>query len=315
MRYRLLFIFALLFSTNAHAYREFHYWLWGNFYRVIEPDNFLTFPRRPALLLLHGCTQNSSDILDLTEISNAVDKHGFYVIVPEQHTSRNSDSCWNWFLPENQTAMYYGEPTFLRDLAINLLPFHAIDPNQIHLAGISAGGSMAVNLFALYPDSFAGLVTIGAAPFGIASDVKTALNLMSNGTNLTPEELGRRMHQARPIQLKTKRKFLIAHGDADIVVNHKNAESIFGALKIHADYLDDGKQNKSVKFKSTTKTVTGTQKHRATTTKTLSNKDWTIQQLTIHGLGHKWPGSNSKSVHADPYGPSLTNHLIQYLEL
>lgn len=316
MRFLLAFVisFVCFFATSsAHAYREFHYWSWGNYNRVIEPNDFLTYPRRPALLLLHGCRQNAADILDVSRLADWVDSHGFYLIIPEQHVSRNTDYCWNWFLPENQSTLYYGEPPFLRDLTTNLFPYHAIDPYQVYLVGMSAGASLAVNLFAMYPDSFAGLVTLAGAPFGVANDLPSAMDLITNGTALSGDELGKRMHQARPLNMKVERKILIAHGDADTRVNIKNGESLFGALKAHSDYLDDGKLNGSTKFKKTQKSTAGTTQTRATSSQILKGKFWSIEYLKIQGLGHQWPGSKSSSADADPYGPNLTEYLVNYL--
>jgi poly(hydroxyalkanoate) depolymerase family esterase len=267
------------------------------------------------LILLHGCKQTAEDILELSALKEQVDKHGFYIVIPEQHVARNAEHCWNWFLPENQTTAYYGEPALLRDLTINLFPIHAIDPNQIYVVGMSSGAGMAINMFSLFPDSFAGIVSLAGIPFGVAYDVNSAIDLINNGTALTDEELGKRMYQVRPLIMGGDRKVLLVHGDTDTRVDIKNSESLFGAFKVHADFLDDGKQNDSVDFKTSNRKRYGSQNAHSTTEHNAVSKHWSIRYLTVHGMGHQWPGSKAQSPHADPMGPSLSEYIINFLGL
>lgn len=306
---------SLCFSTSAWAFKQHDYWAWGNYYRVIEPDDSINYPRRPALVLLHGCKQTAAEILDVTGLAAMADEKGFYVIVPEQNTSRNSDHCWNWFLPQNQTLTSYGEPVFIRDIVSSLMPAHAIDLTKIYLVGMSAGAGMAMNLYALYPDVFAGAVGLAGIPFGIATGVESAMDLITQGPLIAPTEIAARMFRSHPVVIQAKRKILLVHGSSDTRVSPKNSSSLFESFKSYADLGDDGKANKSAQFKNTTRTSPGSFKAYPFVSYRAQSKYYDIELQTITGLAHQWPGSKAASPYSAPKGPGLTETLIKFLEL
>ena len=48
------------------------------------------------VVLLHGCTQDASDIARGTRLTSHSDRDGFIALLPEQPESANEKKCWNW---------------------------------------------------------------------------------------------------------------------------------------------------------------------------------------------------------------------------
>lgn len=314
-KFFLLLSISLLSVETAWSAKEHRYWYWSNPYRVLEPDDHMTYPRRPTLVLLHGCTQSSDEILEISGLRELVDDLGIYVIAPDQIKERNTHSCWNWFLPENQSTWSYGEPPFIRDLVFNILPFHAIDPDQIYLVGMSAGAGMAVNMMTLYPDSFAGVVTLAGVPFGVAKSLQEAQELLTKGSTQKAEDIANGMRSARAVRIKRDKKALFLHGTNDTRVIPQNTEMLYESFLHYADLADDGNLNGSQDFVTDTYAQKGPPTEFSWSRTTSKGENWIIEKRFLHGLEHKWPGSASKSPHAESRGPSFTKILIEFLDL
>ena len=67
---------------------------------------------------------------------------------------------------------------------------HNIDPSRIFVTGLSAGGAMTSVMLATYPEVFAAGAVIAGLPFGIASNVREALNGMMQSPSRPASELG-----------------------------------------------------------------------------------------------------------------------------
>jgi poly(hydroxyalkanoate) depolymerase family esterase len=179
----------------------------------------------PALVVvLHGCGQTAAGY-DLGAGWSTLAKHyGFALLMPEQQPSNNSNGCFNWFNPED-TARDSGEACSIRQMIARMAGDHKIDRHRIFVTGLSAGGAMTSVMLATYPELFAGGAVIAGLPFGVASNVREALNGMFQSPSRPAGELGDLVRNASQHKGPWPR-ISVWHGSADRTVNPANANEI-----------------------------------------------------------------------------------------
>src|ERR1700687_1781230 len=144
----------------------------------------------PALVvILHGCGQTAAGY-DLGAGWSTLAKHyGFALLMPEQQSSNNANGCFNWFNPED-TARERGEACSIRQMIAHMVADYGIDQRRIFATGLSAGGAMTSALLATYPEIFAAGAIIAGLPFGVATNVREALNGMFQSPSRPASEFG-----------------------------------------------------------------------------------------------------------------------------
>jgi len=101
---------------------------------------------RPALfVMLHGASQTASDVATGTRMAEVVEEFGGIALFPEQSRSAHSLGSWNWYDTRHQFAQG-GEPSLIAGLTRKIAADHGVDQRRIYVAGMSAGGAMAVIL-------------------------------------------------------------------------------------------------------------------------------------------------------------------------
>ena len=138
-------------------------------------------------MMLHGCTQSPADFANGTGMNRIADAHDLIVVYPGQSRGANMQSCWNWFAPSDQERGS-GEPAILAGLAVQIRQDHDIPEDRIFVAGLSAGGAMAVILGRAYPDVFTHVGVHSGLPYKAARDVQSAFAAMG-GVPLILESL------------------------------------------------------------------------------------------------------------------------------
>ena len=88
--------------------------------------------------------------------------------------SNNAQGCFNWFNPEDITRDH-GEARSIRQMIARMVRDHGIDQHRIFVTGLSAGGAMTSVMLAAYPEVFAAGAVIAGLPYGVASNVREAL--------------------------------------------------------------------------------------------------------------------------------------------
>src|SRR5256886_13728186 len=200
------------FGTNPGALKMFAY--------VPEP-----LPRASALVVvLHGCGQTAAGYDFGTGWSTLAKRYGFALLMPEQQGSNNANTCFNWFNP-GDIARGRGEAASIRQMVARMVADHKIDPRRIYITGLSAGGAMTSVMLAVYPEVFAGGAIIAGLPFGIASNVREALNGMFQSHSRPASELGDLVRHASHHKGPWP-KISVWHGSADRTVNPANANEI-----------------------------------------------------------------------------------------
>jgi poly(hydroxyalkanoate) depolymerase family esterase len=179
---------------------------------------------RALVAVLHGCGQTAAGYDLGAGWSTLSKRYGFALLMPEQQPSNNAQGCFNWFTPED-TARDSGEACSIRQMIARMAGDHGIDAHRIFVTGLSAGGAMTSVMLATYPELFAGGAVIAGLPFGVATNVREALNGMFQSSSRPAGELGDLVRNASHHNGPWP-KISVWHGSADRTVNPANANEI-----------------------------------------------------------------------------------------
>ena len=241
----------------------------------------------PLLVLLHGCTQSPDDFARGTRMNALAEEHGFLVAYPAQSQAANASRCWNWFNDADQQRDR-GEPSLIAGITRDVMRAFPVDPQRVHVAGLSAGGAMAAILGAAYPDLYAAVgVHSGLAP-GSAHDVPSAFAAMRSG--------GERIDAAA-----RKVPTIVFHGDADATVNPVNGEQVLAHARGSAPLrrrMESGASSDGVGY---TRTIEATP----------DGRPW-LEHWLIHGGGHAWSGGDPRGSFASPHGPDASREMLRF---
>jgi poly(hydroxyalkanoate) depolymerase family esterase len=178
----------------------------------------------PLVIALHGCTQTADEYDYGTGWSSLADKLGFAVIYPQQQPANNPRNCFSWFLPDD-IARGQGEARSIREMIEHAIATFAADRGRVFVTGLSAGGAMASVMLATYPEVFAGGAIIAGLPYGCASNVQQAFELMFTVQGHGAEVLGNRVRAASGHRGQWP-KISVWHGTSDPIVQSSNGEDI-----------------------------------------------------------------------------------------
>ncbi len=257
-------------------------------YKLYTPPIAAESQRKlPLVVMLHGCTQSPDDFARGTGMNALAREQGFYVLYPEQPDNRGLQRCWSWF-HRNHQQPGRGEPAIIAGMTRAMLEKHAIDPERVYIAGLSAGGAMAALVARLYPELFAALgVYAGMAP-GAASGMFTAMMAMRRG--------------GRSIVFPYTEScvpLIVFQGDVDKVVHPSNAQHLIAAC------VAPDAQATSKRFRANSRDVTRTVYRDADGA--LLAESW-----LVHGCAHAWCGGHAGGSYTDPLGPNATAEMVRF---
>jgi len=179
---------------------------------------------RALVVVLHGCGQTAA-AYDLGAGWSTLAKHyGFALLMPEQQRANNANTCFNWFNPQD-TARDSGEAHSIREMIAHMVETHGIDARRISITGLSAGGAMTTVMLATYPEVFSAGAVIAGLPFGVAANLRQALDGMFHSPERPARELGDLVRKASDHRGPWP-KISVWHGTADRTVNPGNADEI-----------------------------------------------------------------------------------------
>jgi poly(hydroxyalkanoate) depolymerase family esterase len=181
-------------------------------------------PNAPLVVVLHGCTQKAVGYDVGAGWSKLAHRYGFALMMPEQTSSNNGNTCFNWFDPQDVTRDS-GEVMSIREMIARMVDDHRLDRKRVFVTGLSAGGAMTSAMLATYPEVFAAGAVIAGLPYGVAGNVQQALGAMYRPTPRPAEELGDLVRNASPHRGPWP-KLSVWHGSADRTVNPANADEI-----------------------------------------------------------------------------------------
>ncbi|MEV4657726.1 PHB depolymerase family esterase [Micromonospora sp. NPDC049301] len=188
-----------------------------------RPDNLPA--NAPAVVLLHGCTQNASGYFANSGWQKYADQWKFALIVPQQPSGNNANSCFNWF-ETGDTARGQGEALSIKQMVDHAKANFGVDGARVFVSGLSAGGAMSSVMLATYPDVFAAGSIIAGIPYRCATSMVNAFSCMNPGTDKTPAAWGDLVRGAYPGYSGRRPRVAIWHGTSDTTVAPLNgAES------------------------------------------------------------------------------------------
>ncbi|MGW5745366.1 extracellular catalytic domain type 1 short-chain-length polyhydroxyalkanoate depolymerase [Amycolatopsis sp. NPDC003861] len=142
---------------------------------------------RPVVVALHGCTQSAADYHAHSGWPELADRWRFEVVFPQTSTANNSLKCFTWFDPADDTRGK-GEAASIKSMVDKAVADHGSDTARVFVTGLSAGGGMAADLLAAYPDVFAGGGINAGLPAQCATSITQTSSCQQNDQHLTPAQ-------------------------------------------------------------------------------------------------------------------------------
>lgn len=263
-------------------------------YKLYLPDGYDPAAARtyPLVVMLHGCTQSPDDFAAGTRMNSLADEHGLLVAYPAQSPNANGSRCWNWFRPQDQSRGA-GEPALIAGMTAHLMTEARVDPARIYVAGLSAGGAMAVVLGRTYPELYAAVGAHSGLPYAAAHDVGSAFAAMKSGAQL--RRGASPPHQRVPT--------IVFHGDRDHTVSLANGAAIIAqAIGAGPDLLPGAQETGTA---SAGRGYSRTEYLDASGTVLV--EDW-----LVHGAGHAWMGGSAAGSYTDPQGPDASAEMLRF---
>jgi poly(hydroxyalkanoate) depolymerase family esterase len=284
-------------------------WLAGSFrnaygqrnYRLYVPGRYVG-QAMPLLVMLHGCTQDPDDFAATTGMNDLADRCSFLVLYPEQSASAHERRCWQWFQPEHQ-ARSQGEPAVIAGLTRRVMREYAVDPDRVYVAGLSAGGAMAVVLGVTYPELFAAVGVHSGLPYKAGEGLLSAWMAMRLGTPAVASMEVPAGSRAVPL--------IVFHGDADRTVSLANSNQLV-AQWAHRYALCDGATAATIAQPMTVRDGVVPAGYAYSQALYGAGDQTLIEQWTVHGLGHAWSGGSPAASHADPLGPDASAEMARF---
>ena len=274
-------------------------------YRLYVPS-LAAGQRLPLVVMLHGCTQNAEDFARGTRMDDAARREGFAVLYPEQCAKASPQRCWNWFRKKDQERDR-GEPALLAGMVRRVIGERDLDAGRVFIAGLSAGGAMAVVLGRTHPDLFTAVGVHSGLAAGAASDLPSALSAMRGIDPVTVEagaQAGDRTETRYPM-LPT----IVFHGGADAIVHPSNGERVIAQAVPAGGRIDTDHQPASGPSGAATNPG-----RRAATRSVVRDRDGVIvaEHWVVHGAPHAWSGGSPAGSYTDPSGPDATSEMVRF---
>lgn len=274
-------------------------------YKLFIPSAYRGQPL-PLIVMLHGCTQTPDDFAVGTRMNALAEKGACVVVYPEQAQSANVSKCWNWFKPGDQRRDQ-GEPAIIAGLVRELLLTRGLDRERVYVAGLSAGGAMAVILAREYPDLFAAVGVHSGLPYAAAHDLPSALAAMHSrdrsGPRAAPRDDG---------EWRNGVPTIVFHGDVDATVHPSNGEKV-ASQSARTQASDECGADKAAS--PTVERHAGTIAHGHASTRTTFTDGAgavIVEHWLVHGAAHAWSGGDPRGSYTDASGPDASREMLRF---
>ncbi|MGA9260864.1 MAG: PHB depolymerase family esterase [Desulfobacterales bacterium] len=269
-------------------------------YKLYIPSGYHGQPL-PLVVMLHGCTQNPDDFAAGTRMNVLAEEHQCFVAYPAQSPAANGLKCWNWFEAADQQRDR-GEPSIIAGLTRQILDSHRVDTRRIYVAGLSAGGAMAVTLAMTYPDLYAAIGIHSGLPHAVAQDLPSALTAMHSGKGASA-----RWHTAgAPVPA------IVFHGDRDTTVHPCNSDQVITqCAPSHARRGAPPEGGPAPRVSVERGQVPHGHAYTHTTYHDASGQT-VVEHWLVHGAGHAWSGGSSRGSYTDPKGPDASQEMLRF---
>jgi len=271
-------------------------------YKLYIPRGYHGQPL-PLVVMLHGCTQDPDDFADGTRMNELAEAQPCLVVYPAQTPAANGSKCWNWFKATDQNRGE-GEPSIIAGITREILATYHLDRQKIYVAGLSAGGAMALTMAMTYPDLYAAVGIHSGLPHGAAKDLPSAFMMMQGG-EVTPGLRAPAIGGRQPAV-----PTIVFHGDQDKTVHPGNGDRVIAqCAPPQSSQPAQAVRNPRVKVERGQ-----VPKGHAYTRTTHHDADGKpiMEQWLIHGAGHAWSGGSSRGSYTDPLGPDASREMLRF---
>jgi poly(hydroxyalkanoate) depolymerase family esterase len=276
--------------------------LGGRVYDVYLPAGLRRRTAVPLVVLLHGCGQTPAELVESSRFAAAADRNGFLLLLPHQQTRHHPQRCWHWYERAHQERAS-GEPAAIAAVVAQVTAEDdrwRVDPRRVYVAGISAGGAMALTVAAAYPDVFAAVAVHSAPPYRSAGGPAQALAAMGGHTEVPPPRPG-----AAAIP-----PAVVVQGASDGVVRPVNGDRVVDQWLAHrAAVVGDP----VVRSRADHGNANGRDYDVLRWYTSRGRK--VLEYWLIEGLGHAWSGGRARVSFSDPDGPRATTLMWAFLRL
>jgi len=265
-------------------------------YKLYVPTGYVG-QNLPLVVMLHGCTQNASDIAAGTRLNQLAEQDPHLIVYPEQTASANPQRCWNWFQAAHQVRDE-GEPSLIAGITREVMAAYRVDRDRVHVAGMSAGGAMATIVGASYPDLYAAIGVHSGLARRAAHDLPSALAAMQKGG---PDAV----HGDVDVQARVP--LIVFHGDRDRTVHPRNGQRVVA----HALRASSEDSEHVLRASVDHGQVPGGHAYTRTVyqdaTAQIVAEHWLVQ-----GAGHAWSGGSPAGSFTDPQGPDASAEMLRF---
>lgn len=274
-------------------------------YKLYVPTSYAGKPL-PLLVMLHGCRQDPDDFAAGTRMNLIAEEIGCLVLYPGQSRSANGFNCWNWYNQDDQHRGL-GEPAIIAGLAREIIANWHVDSSRVYVAGLSAGGAMAVIMGKTYPDLFAAIGVHSGLSYAGAHDVSSALLAMREGA---PLALSHPEHG--PVLTPAARAMatIVFHGDHDTTVHPDNGDRVIEQVS-PPDQSDDGQPGRCELIVEKGEADQG-YAYTRTIHRCRQRQVALAEQWLVHGAGHAWSGGSGNGSYSDPKGPDASREMMRF---
>ena len=267
-------------------------------YKLYVPSRYDKSRPAPLLVVLHGCTQNPDDIARGTRFNEIAEQSGMLVAYPEQPQKYNGLKCWNWFDSAHQTRGK-GEPALIASIAQRVMNDYSVDARRVFIAGISAGGAMALTVAYAYPELFAAAGIHSGIAYGAVTNVAGAMVAMKSGA---PEPASLSAAVVRGMGSARHFPAIVFQGKADKSVNFVNSAQIVSQL------AESWKPSPLARIGESS----GDNSGYRVTTRMYGNGKALIEEWLVDELGHAWSGGSKNGTYTDEKGPDASREMIRF---
>lgn len=246
----------------------------------------------PLIVMLHGCTQDPDDFAVGTRMNAIAEEQHCFVAYPAQTPSANHSKCWNWFKALHQQRDQ-GEASLIAGITRDIIKKYSINERKVYIAGLSAGGAMALVMATVYPELYAATGVHSGLPYASAHDLPSAMAAMKNGTATGSSSKANQRLKAIPI--------IVFHGNKDTTVHPRNGEHIM-------EQTVEGGAKQA--FVETGRVPNG---HAYTRSMYYGDSgEVTAEHWLVHDAGHAWSGGNSRGTYTDVKGPNASKEMMRF---
>jgi len=185
----------------------------------------------PLVLALHACTQQAADYVKAGWNALA-DQYKFYVVYPEQTSTNNALTCFNWAGnntnpitgdndPANLTRAM-GENESMKQMVDKMKADYSVDGKRVFISGLSGGAAQTALMLATWPDVFAAGATFAGIPYYCTINKNQVTTCMNPGVTHTPKEWGDLVRNDFPSYTGPWPRIAIWQGTKDSVVSPNN---------------------------------------------------------------------------------------------